>query len=66
MQHNGKSGLKGWLRTTWFPVTNRIPDVQREEFLSQFVEAILKISPMCSKGKTHVQMVRLEVEAYAL
>lgn len=63
MQHQGKDGLKGWLRTTWFPYTDRLPEELREPFLDAIVENYLQKVPIDEQGKTHVKMVRLEVEA---
>lgn len=64
MRHDGPEGLTGWLRTTWFPYTDRLPADAREEFLDELVVAYLAERPLDSEGKTHVEMVRLEVEAY--
>jgi len=64
MQHQGKTGLKGWLRTTWFPYTDQLPEEYRDEFLSEVVEIYTNQYPIDSKGRTHVKMVRLEVEAH--
>ncbi len=64
MRHDGPEGLAGWLRTTWFPYTDRLPVEAREEFLEELVAAYLAEYPLDSEGKTHVEMVRLEVEAY--
>ena len=66
MQHQGKDGLVGWLRTTWFPYTARLPFQLREIFLAQVVDRYTSIYPVDDKGNTHVKMVRLEVEAYAI
>lgn len=66
MQHQGKEGLKGWLRTTWFPYTNRLPQELREIFLDTVVDSYIERYPIDTQGLTHVKMVRLEVEAYAI
>jgi len=66
MQHQGAEGLKGWLRTTWFPYTDRLPAESRDAFLAELVEAYTVAHPRDALGNTHVEMVRLEVEAYAL
>lgn len=63
MVHDNPDGLKGWLRTTWFPYTDRLPGSKKEGFLDSIVERYLTGSPVDSEGKTHVKMVRLEVEA---
>ncbi|MBI2506342.1 MAG: hypothetical protein HYW07_24265 [Candidatus Latescibacteria bacterium] len=65
MQHPDDAGLLGWLRTTWFPYTDRLPADQREAFLGEVVETYLRAHPADRAGHTHVAMVRLEVEAHA-
>ncbi len=66
MQHQGKEGLKGWLRTTWFPYTDRLPAELRDIFMDQVLEGYLATHQLDDHGNTHVKMVRLEIEAYAL
>ena len=66
MVHKNKEDLKGWLRTTWFPYTDQLPEKKREEFLSLVIEKYTNAMPVDSEGKTHVNMVRLEVEARTL
>lgn len=63
MTHQGKEGLAGWIRTTWMPFTKYVPEVRREEFITQFVSLYLAKNPLCPEGLTHVSMVRLEVDA---
>jgi trans-aconitate 2-methyltransferase len=63
MVHPGPDGLTGWLRTTWHPYTQQVPPAQREAFLTELVNTYLKEHPLDEQGRTHVQMVRLEVEA---
>lgn len=66
MQHRGLEGLKGWLRTTWFPYTDRLPPALRDIFLTELVNTYAQAHPLDALGDTHVEMVRLEVEAHAL
>jgi trans-aconitate 2-methyltransferase len=66
MQHQGTDGFKGWLRTTWFPYTDRLPVELRDAFLTEVVDAYTVTHPIDTLGHTHVKMVRLEVEAYAI
>ena len=66
MQHQGVEGLTGWLRTTWFPYTDCLPSEFRDTFLAEVVETYTAAHPIDALGNTHVKMVRLEVEAYAL
>ena len=63
MIHKTTEELKGWLRTTWFPYTNRMPINQREIFLDELVGMYIEEKPVDAAGQTHVKMVRLEVEA---
>lgn len=65
MQHPDPVGLLGWLRTTWFPYTDRLPADQREPFLNEVVATYLAAHPADDAGRTHVAMARLEVEAHA-
>jgi trans-aconitate methyltransferase len=66
MVHKNTEGLKGWLRTTWFPYINKIPIDLRESFLDELVNTFLEEIPLDPLKQTHVKMVRLEVEAYVL
>ena len=62
MTHEGAAGLAGWVRTTWLPYTQRVPEARREAFVEELVEKYLVAHPLDGAGRTHVQMVRLEVE----
>lgn len=66
MVHDGVAGLRGWLRTTWFPYANRVPAADREAFWDDVLASYLAAFPPDSAGRTHVAMVRLEVEAEAV
>jgi trans-aconitate methyltransferase len=63
MVHMGPSGLAGWIRTTWLPYTQRIPENRREEFIIDLVSEYLRKVPLDAAGKAHVAMMRLEVAA---
>ncbi len=63
MTHQGAEGLAGWLRTTWMPYTDCIPEQLREAFISDVVQDYLSVHPLAASGQSHVQMIRLEVEA---
>jgi trans-aconitate methyltransferase len=63
MVQDGKDGLAGWIRTTWFPYTHCVPEDLREEFIDDVVNNYIKDNPVDENGKIHVAMVRLEVEA---
>jgi len=63
MVHGGSDGFAAWLRTTWLPYTERVPESLREEFLYEIVAAHARIRPPDADGRIHLTMVRLEVEA---
>jgi len=61
MIHKDIDAFKGWLRTTWFPYTDQLPENLREEFLDDLVQNYLKLVPLDSSNRVHIDMVRLEV-----
>src|SRR5262245_56473261 len=63
MTHDGPAGLAGWFRTTWMPYTQQVPDDCREAFIAAIVADYLVTRPPDAAGRTHVSMVRLEIEA---
>jgi trans-aconitate 2-methyltransferase len=64
MTHANPAALNDWLRTTWMPVTDHVPEVERDRFIAEFIVAYLQEVPLDDRGQTHVNMVRLEVEAH--
>ncbi len=63
MVQQGTDGFKGWIRTTWHPYTNRVPETMQDEFMEQAVSNYLKKFPADSNGNVTVKMMRLEVKA---
>ena len=63
MSYPDKSGLAGWIRTTWLPYLNRLPASLQEKFITELVERYIEKYPPDGDGFVHVAMVRLEVEA---
>ncbi len=63
MKHEGKPGLEGWIRTTWLPYTERVPERRRGAFVEEIVARYLEKEPLDEDGVVHVAMMRLEVEA---
>ena len=59
----GVEGFATWLRTTWLPYVQRVPEDVREEFIAAVVERYLAKHPVDAKGLVHVRMVRLEIDA---
>jgi trans-aconitate 2-methyltransferase len=65
MAQKGAEGLAGWVRTTWMPFTERLPEERREQFISEVVRRYLEGHPLDARGNATVRMVRLEIEATA-
>lgn len=63
MTQKGRDGLAGWIRTTWLPYTERVPENIRDNFIDDIITAYNKIFPVDENGLYHVKMMRLEVEA---
>ncbi|MBN2027627.1 MAG: methyltransferase domain-containing protein [Actinobacteria bacterium] len=63
MTHEGPEGLASWIRTTWLPFTQRIPEEKRDDFVAELVEGYVALFPADEQGLVHVDAVRLEVEA---
>jgi trans-aconitate 2-methyltransferase len=63
MKLQGKEGLAGWIRTTWLPYTQRVPEDMLESFMAEIGKRYLKKHPVDSSGDVCMSMVRLEVEA---
>lgn len=63
MPHEGTEAFAGWLRTTWLPYLERLPEKRREAFVGDVVAAYLRGRPADAQGHVTVDAVRLEVEA---
>ncbi len=62
MLHKGEEGLKGWIRTTWLPITEKIPFEKREEFIHHTYRAFANDYPSDNEDVFHVKAKRLIVE----
>jgi len=62
MQHNGEEKLAGWIRTTWLPYTQRVPENLREDFIKEIIDNYIKKYPPDNDGIIHVGMKRFIVE----
>lgn len=60
---NHKPVVEGWIRTTWLPYIERVPEENRDKFINTISSKYVEREPEDSDGKVHVSMVRLEVEA---
>ncbi|MBI5016052.1 MAG: methyltransferase domain-containing protein [Deltaproteobacteria bacterium] len=61
--HSNRETFEGWIRTTWLPYTERVPEDRRSAFVSALAGAYLARHPADAEGRCAVRMVRLEVEA---
>jgi trans-aconitate 2-methyltransferase len=59
----GADGFAAWLRTTWLPYVQRVPEDQREEFIAAVTQRYVAKHPPDAAGQVHVRMVRLEIDA---
>ena len=59
----GRDGFAAWLRTTWLPYTQRVPEDVREEFIAGVTDRYLAKHPPDAESRVHVKMVRLEIAA---
>ena len=59
----GAEGFATWLRTTWIPYVQRVPEDAREEFIAAVTERYVAKHPPDADEKVHVKMVRLEIDA---
>jgi trans-aconitate 2-methyltransferase len=62
--HDNRSAFERWIRTTWLPYTERVPEDKRNAFIEHLAEEYLTRHPVDESGRVHVGMVRLEIEAY--
>jgi trans-aconitate methyltransferase len=63
MSYDKRDGLTGWVRTTWLPYLEQVPDEKREEFITRLIDKYIEKYLPDNEGKIHVNMMRLEVEA---
>lgn len=61
--YDGAEGFATWLRTTWIPFVQRVPENLREEFIAAVTDRYVAKHPADAAGKVHVRMVRLEIDA---
>lgn len=59
----GAEGFAAWLRTTWLPYVQRVPEDLREEFIAAVTARYIAKHPPDAENKVHVRMVRLEIDA---
>jgi trans-aconitate methyltransferase len=63
MAFSDTARFAGWLRTTWLPYTQRVPEPDREAFIDAVARRYLARHPQDEQGRVRVKMVRLEIDA---
>jgi len=63
MIFKGEEEFKAWIRTTWLPYTERIPEDLRQEFIDEIVRRYIDKYPPDRRGYIHIALKRLYVEA---
>lgn len=61
--HAGKDKFAGWIRTTWVPYVERIPEAKKDDFIDLIATNYIEKYPVDKDGNVHVEMGMLEVEA---
>jgi trans-aconitate methyltransferase len=61
--YTGVEGFVTWLRTTWIPYVQRLPENMREEFITAVARRYVAKHPPDAGDRVHVKMVRLEIDA---
>ncbi len=61
----GKNEFCAWNTSILHPYTQQVPQSMRGNFINELVNIFVKNYPPDDKGYVHVQMMRLEIEAYA-
>ena len=61
--YSGRDGFAAWLRTTWLPYTQRVPEETRDEFIAAVTDRYLSGHAPDAEGRVRVRMVRLEIDA---
>jgi trans-aconitate methyltransferase len=61
--YDGADGFATWLRSTWIPYVQRVPENLREEFIEAVTQRYAARQPPDADGQLHVRMVRLEIDA---
>jgi trans-aconitate methyltransferase len=61
--YDNRDRFATWLRTTWLPYTQRVPEDLCEEFIGAVTDRYVAKHPPDADGRVHVRMVRLEIDA---
>ena len=64
MKHQGAERLAGWVRTTWLPFTDKLPEELKAKFVSEIVDRYLKEHTADADNVVHIGMIRIEIHAH--
>lgn len=64
MLQKGREDLTGSIRNVWQPFLDRVPDLLREDFLSEVIDILVAENTPDDQGYYQIPMFRLEVEAF--
>jgi trans-aconitate 2-methyltransferase len=59
----GVDAFAAWVRTTWLPYVQRVPEAAREAFIAAITRRYVARHPPDARNQIHVRMVRLEIDA---
>jgi trans-aconitate 2-methyltransferase len=62
MTHKDRQGLYGWIKTTWLPYLERVPEEQQSDLINEILDKYVRHSPADSQGLIHLKLVRLVAE----
>ncbi len=63
MVHDTRTDFAGWIRTTWLPYLEQVPEPLHQDFIEDLIDHYLLLYPADTQGRIYVGMIRLEVEA---
>ncbi len=63
MVHRTREEFVAWIRVTWLPYTQQVPENLRPEFIEEAADLFLRARRWDGKSEISLQMARLEVEA---
>ncbi len=61
--YQGRDRFAAWLRTTWLPYIQRVPEDLCQEFIAAVTDRYIAKHPPDADGRIHVRMMRLEIDA---
>lgn len=61
----GEKGLFAWIASTWHPYIQQVPSELKEDYINEVIAHFISNNPPDDKGYVHLQMKRLEIEAFS-